>query len=161
MSIHTMPNGKWRVMWREPTGKQRTKVFDLKSDAELFDKEVRRSRQLNNAYRQIELVLPTARIGRRSASHVYVVAADHSVKIGVAADPRKRLEGLRTGSSVPLKLVRTIRTDDAIRLEASLHARYSMHRLSGEWFDAEPVLADLMPQADDDLLALIDQTAAL
>jgi len=44
MSV-TEHRGKWQVRWRDPTGKQRGRSFDLKRDANDWDAHVRRLRQ--------------------------------------------------------------------------------------------------------------------
>ena len=44
MSVHKQ-NGKWRVKWKL-NGRQRSKTFDRKGDADRFDAEVRRRKQL-------------------------------------------------------------------------------------------------------------------
>ena len=45
MSVHPR-NGKWQVKWREENGAARSRTFDRKRDAERWDAEVRRLRQL-------------------------------------------------------------------------------------------------------------------
>ena len=40
MSVHRQPNGKWRVMWREPGGGQRSKTFTGERDARRADREI-------------------------------------------------------------------------------------------------------------------------
>jgi integrase len=45
VSVHKQPNGKWRVIYRV-NGRQRSRTFDRKGDADTFDAEVRRRRQL-------------------------------------------------------------------------------------------------------------------
>jgi integrase len=47
MSIHKQPNGNWRVKWREGS-RQKSRVFDRKGDADRFELEVRRRRQLGS-----------------------------------------------------------------------------------------------------------------
>lgn len=46
MSVHKQANGKWRVAYRDGAGGQRTKVFDRKGDADRFDTDIRRRKQL-------------------------------------------------------------------------------------------------------------------
>lgn len=43
MSIHKKPNGNWFVRYRDLTGKQHQKTFELKRDAEIFEREQRRA----------------------------------------------------------------------------------------------------------------------
>ena len=45
MSVHRLPTGMWRVRWREH-GKQHSRNFERKSDADAFDREIRRRQQL-------------------------------------------------------------------------------------------------------------------
>jgi integrase len=44
MSVH-QDRGKWKVKWRDATGKQRARSFDLKRDANDWDAHIRRLRQ--------------------------------------------------------------------------------------------------------------------
>lgn len=71
----------------------------------------------------------------------FIQAGKGAVKIGVAADPFKRLAELQTGNHEPLRIVATLEGD--VEHESSFHARFSRHRLRGEWFAADPVLAAL------------------
>jgi integrase len=48
MSVHRQPNGKWRVIYRV-NGRQRSRTFDRKGDANTFDAEIRRRKQLGPA----------------------------------------------------------------------------------------------------------------
>lgn len=43
MSIHKTRNGKWFVRYRDEQGKQHQKTFELKRDAEVFEREQRRA----------------------------------------------------------------------------------------------------------------------
>jgi integrase len=45
MSVTKKPGGRWLVRWRE-NGQNRGRTFDLKADADAFDREVTRRRQL-------------------------------------------------------------------------------------------------------------------
>jgi hypothetical protein len=56
------------------------------------------------------------------------------IKIGYAASPEKRLNGLQTGSPHELKLLHSIPGTPAD--EATLHKKFQQHRLRGEWFEA-------------------------
>lgn len=71
----------------------------------------------------------------------FIQAGTGAVKIGVAADPFKRLSELQTGNHEPLRIIATVEGD--VEHESSFHARFASHRLRGEWFAAEPVLAAL------------------
>ena len=45
MSVHQTPYGTWRVVWYLPDGRQKSKTFKLKRDAERFDLEVKKKRE--------------------------------------------------------------------------------------------------------------------
>lgn len=45
MSVAKMPDGRWMVRWRE-NGSNRGRRFDRKSDADAWEREIRRRRQL-------------------------------------------------------------------------------------------------------------------
>ena len=83
---------------------------------------------------------------------VYVIApsADGPSKIGVAADPRKRLGALQTGSPVPLSLhyVEPI-GNAAATVEREVHRVLATKRCSGgsEWFNVAPEEARIVIRA--------------
>lgn len=72
--------------------------------------------------------------------YVYFIQAgeDGPVKIGVAAEPFKRLAELQTGNPARLRVVAIIEGDTGI--EKALHERFAEHRLEGEWFKPTHVL---------------------
>lgn len=57
---------------------------------------------------------------------------DGPIKIGTARDPSGRLAALQTGS--PHLLVGLGVVSGGAEIEATFHARFSAHRLRGEWF---------------------------
>lgn len=67
------------------------------------------------------------------------------VKIGYAADVKKRLEGLQTGTPEPLKLLAAIPGDHA--LERALHQRFAYLRHYREWFRTDPAIAQVAVSA--------------
>lgn len=72
---------------------------------------------------------------------VYFIQADNGlVKIGVSADPMNRLEGLRTGSPLRLRLLGVIPGLGVVG-EHELHERFAASRSHGEWFRPTPELA--------------------
>jgi hypothetical protein len=75
--------------------------------------------------------------GEQDGAYVYVigVVGHQAVKIGYAADPRKRLGDLQVGCPFPLVLLDIFPTDNAREIEAALHSRFSAERMQGEWFD--------------------------
>ncbi len=75
--------------------------------------------------------------GRGLKGYVYVIGSPESniYKIGVAADPVRRLAQLKTAHHDNLELIISILTDDAYDLEARLHDLFIDKRVRGEWFD--------------------------
>jgi hypothetical protein len=65
--------------------------------------------------------------------HTYLVKADgtHLVKIGIAKDPKRRLQVLQTGQPMDLYLMWSVPGD----YEHALHQRFAKYRHRGEWFD--------------------------
>jgi hypothetical protein len=64
------------------------------------------------------------------------------VKIGITANVRSRLASVQTGYPKPLEALAVFNTpnrDIARKWESSFHDRYAAKRLSGEWFDLDPV----------------------
>lgn len=76
-------------------------------------------------------VAPSAREG-----FVYFIEAVGlgRVKIGLAADVKKRCSQLQVASPTTLALLGVVGTDDVRRLEVDLHRRFSALRDRGEWF---------------------------
>lgn len=69
---------------------------------------------------------------------LYVIAAPSRVKIGRSYDARRRFQGLRTASPVPLKLVyETPLLWCSALAERTVHAVLSEHREHGEWFNVQ------------------------
>lgn len=74
------------------------------------------------------------------------------VKIGFAAMPPRRIEGIRNASPVELEWLGVIpgSRDD----EAALHARFKEFRVRREWFSADPALmafirSEALPWSED------------
>lgn len=77
-------------------------------------------------------------------SYVYLIASDSAVKIGVSNAPEKRLVKLQVASSLPLKIVYTLKcvdTESAYTVERLLHNRFEPHKLKSEWFSIDPEIA--------------------
>lgn len=138
---------RYEVRWRQD-GRHRARRFARLVDAEVFDAEVRRRRELG----ALAALTGEARAPLARASVYFVRGAD-KVKVGIAVDPELRLANLRLECPVPLALVRVVAAPHARTLERALHRRWAEHRSHGEWFDAAPVLADLDGASDDDVLA--------
>jgi hypothetical protein len=68
--------------------------------------------------------------------YVYLIRGnDGRYKIGIAKNPKKRIRQLQTGNSDALTLIETYQSENASKIESSLHNRYSHVRNVGEWFD--------------------------
>lgn len=67
---------------------------------------------------------------------VYLIRGnDGRYKIGVAKNPEKRIRQLQTGNYDPLELITSYQSDNANKIEKSLHRYYSYGKMIGEWFD--------------------------
>lgn len=55
------------------------------------------------------------------------------IKIGYAADARKRIENIRCSCPFPV-FITAILVNGSLALERALHERFKQHRLHGEWF---------------------------
>jgi hypothetical protein len=77
-----------------------------------------------------------------TTNYVYLIRMGRTkaYKIGKTNDPQGRLASLQTASPHKLKLLHTVKADNASSAEETLHARFHGVRLEGEWFkftDAE------------------------
>jgi len=75
-------------------------------------------------------------------SNIYFISDGECVKIGKANDVKKRLQGIQTGNSKPLKLLYTMKGDE--RLESFLHELFADYRKVGEWFVIDGILEDFL-----------------
>ena len=66
---------------------------------------------------------------------VYFIRQSGFVKIGVSADPEKRIRELQTGNPEPLELLHT--EGGGYHREAELHQRFADLWVNGEWFKYE------------------------
>lgn len=62
------------------------------------------------------------------------------IKIGFATNVTKRVEGLRTGSPMPIKVLATM--SGTIPIERQLHARFDHLRVNREWFESSRALVE-------------------
>lgn len=85
-----------------------------------------------------------------SETFVYIIAhIDRNrpkapVKIGISSNPEGRLRNLQTSNPRKLVLLAAFlcpTRDIAKALETGFHTVKSRHRLAGEWFEMEPMLA--------------------
>lgn len=63
------------------------------------------------------------------------------VKIGSSKQVEKRIRSLQDGLQTPLTLL--AKFEGGRSKERSLHREFKLHRLDGEWFEAEPVISAL------------------
>lgn len=75
------------------------------------------------------------------AGYVYFVQEENDgpIKIGWAANPIKRLSSMQSGNPRKLQLLGAIKTRRR-SLERELHEKFSIDRLSGEWFSPSAAL---------------------
>jgi hypothetical protein len=79
---------------------------------------------------------------------VYFVQAgeDGPIKIGFAADVRKRLSGLQVNCPARIRPLGMVDGDKST--ERQLHSRFAHLRVCGEWFTPAPELLALIAEAD-------------
>lgn len=114
--------------------------------------------------------LTTKALARSNRQHtnsfVYFVIDEHKrVKIGKAADPKRRLKMLQSGCADKLEIVGVLAGGRP--LEAELHKLFADSRQRGEWFELTPKLRDLILDAakagsrkDDPVIAGDDSPVA-
>ena len=83
---------------------------------------------------------------------------DGRYKIGIAKDPSQRIKQLQTANPDKLEIIETYYSENASKIESSLHYQYSYARQEGEWFDLsvaeEGDFMDKCKQIDYSILAL-------
>ena len=65
---------------------------------------------------------------------VYIIQSNNEVKIGVAKNVKKRMQGIQTSNQYALKLIGIKETDDDYFLEKKIHDYLRDYRIRGEWF---------------------------
>lgn len=65
---------------------------------------------------------------------LYIFEAGGYFKIGISADPSKRMKELQTGSPAKLRTVFTVKLDNVKTVEHQLHRTFATKRVVGEWF---------------------------
>ena len=67
--------------------------------------------------------------------YIYLIASEQGeYKIGRTRNVRDRYKMIRIHLPFPVSIVHIIKSDDYIKAEIALHARYAAKRLNGEWF---------------------------
>ena len=77
-------------------------------------------------------------------THVYIIAAGDYVKIGISADPRRRLKDMSTGMAEKPHLLasKAFPTGAMARtIERRMHWHFREFRERGEWFRISPATA--------------------
>ncbi len=70
-------------------------------------------------------------------NYIYLIKSTDTsyYKIGVSKNPTKRIRQHQTGNPSPLTLLYQYGTENAYKIEAILHRRYSHLKKNNEWFD--------------------------
>ena len=80
---------------------------------------------------------------------IYIIGSDRPpYKVGISADPKRRLKSQQTGHPLPLQIhyIRETEVCKTKLLEQVIHKHLKMHKTSGEWFNVE--LKDLKLEVD-------------
>jgi len=90
---------------------------------------------------------------------VYLIRGDDGkYKIGIAKNPSQRIKQLQTGNSDKLQLIETYQSENAFKIETTLHNQYAHVRNEGEWFDLsiseEIIFIEKCKQIDDTITSL-------
>lgn len=65
---------------------------------------------------------------------VYIISCEGRYKIGVAKNPKKRLDELTTGNPFPLQIERVFYVNGHFPIEQKAHQILKEHNIHGEWF---------------------------
>ena len=72
----------------------------------------------------------------KSKKYLYLIEAGNgAVKIGISANPKKRLDDLQTANSSRLKLRAIAEPSEPKKMEKTLHEKYEEANVRGEWFN--------------------------
>jgi hypothetical protein len=147
VSVHGLPSGHWRAVWRDGDGRKHSCAFPTREEAERYDAKVKRAKVRARAQSAMHTVEPTW------PQAVYFARAESGpIKIGASTEPEVRLAALRNGSAEMLRAERVVWAP--VELEQVLHALLARHRLHGEWFAPEPLVVLTMALPDEALRAL-------
>ena len=73
--------------------------------------------------------------GAKRIRFIYLFKTENNMyKIGVAANPHKRLKGVQTGCPTLVEHVYSLKTFRALNVEAIIHEVFNKNRVMGEWF---------------------------
>jgi Meiotically up-regulated gene 113 len=78
-----------------------------------------------------------SKVSRNKPQDVYIIqcSVTFMIKIGISNNPKRRLAEIQTYYPYSLCIARIIPTENARKLEFSLHKSLHKFRLKGEWFD--------------------------
>jgi len=90
----------------------------------------------------LEGLPPPVYIPPPKASVYFIGHIDFAIKIGMATNVKRRMADLQSHSPLQLTLFAT--TPGGLKIEKGYHARFTDHRLHGEWFSPHPdILAEI------------------
>jgi hypothetical protein len=81
----------------------------------------------------------------RRATFIYFVEVQGNIKIGLAANWKRRINALQTASPFPVK--RLLILSAYVGFERSLHDKFSAFRVRGEWFKDCPEIREFIASA--------------
>lgn len=87
-----------------------------------------------------------AEVGRRQSVYVMSAGSKH-VKIGIAADPYKRVKAVQNGNGQGVRLVKSWPSHLARRVEQRAHKMLAKYRTKGEWFEVPAKVACMVVEA--------------
>lgn len=95
-------------------------------------KNISQHKELISAIRAFDLTEVPA------SMYLYVAknTSTGSLKVGISANPEKRVKALQVGCDGILELVATVSAENGFQSESDAHKRLSGHRIHGEWFSA-------------------------
>ena len=80
----------------------------------------------------------------KKKGYVYFIKCRDKIKIGYSTNVEKRIKQLSVGNGEKLELIYKIQSDRY--LETILHKKYRNYHISGEWFEAEPIIRMIKQQ---------------
>ena len=70
----------------------------------------------------------------KTSTSIYLMKGGNFYKIGIAANAKKRLSGIRVSCPFPVEIVKVWQSRDAASVEEIMHSRFVEHHANGEWF---------------------------
>ena len=96
--------------------------------------EARHQREMHEAVTSLLRKRPIPR--RTAKTYVYLMSnqAGTEVKIGMSANPKRRLRALSTANAYPLELLHFVLGGRS--LERALHDKFKQHHIRNEWYSS-------------------------